>query len=65
MPEDEPETYAGDTFDAMPFVIEHLALGLNPYPRADGAAFTEISTAPKETSALNRALEAWSNKKQP
>ena len=65
MPEDEPETYAGDSFDAMPFVIEHLALGLNPYPRKDGAEFEDTNTAPLETSALNRALEAWSNKKTP
>jgi hypothetical protein len=65
MPEDEPETYAGDQFDAMPYVIEHLALGLNPYPRAEGAAFVEIDNAPEETSALTRALEAWANKKTP
>jgi hypothetical protein len=64
-PEDEPETYAGDVFDAMPFVIEHLALGLDPYPRADGAEFVEIETAPQETSALTRALEAWAGKKTP
>ncbi len=62
-PEDEPEPYTGDQFDAMPYVIEHLALGLNPYPRASGAAFVEIETAPQETSALTRALEAWTNKK--
>jgi Large ribosomal RNA subunit accumulation protein YceD len=63
MPEDEPETYAGDEFDAMPFVIEHLALGLDPYPRAKGAAFADYEPAPQETSALTRALEAWTNKK--
>jgi uncharacterized metal-binding protein YceD (DUF177 family) len=62
-PEDEPEIYSGDSFDVMPFVIEHLALGLDPYPRSNGAAFTEIETAPEETSALTRALEAWANKK--
>ena len=64
-PEDEPEIYAGDIFNAMPFVIEHLALGLDPYPRSAGAAFVEIETAPQETSALTRALEAWANKKAP
>ena len=62
-PDDEPDTYAGDIFDAMPFVIEHLALGLDPYPRSDGAEFVEIETAPRETSALTRALEAWAGKK--
>jgi hypothetical protein len=62
-PEDEPETYAGDDFDAMPLVIEHLALGLNPYPRASGATFAETDASVAETSALTRALEAWSNKK--
>jgi hypothetical protein len=35
--EDEPETWTGDTVDVMSFVIEHLALGINPYPRAEGA----------------------------
>ncbi len=62
-PEDEPETYADDTFDAMPFVVEHLALGLNPYPRAPGAEFVETDGPVKETSALTRALEAWAVKK--
>ncbi|MGL4404312.1 MAG: DUF177 domain-containing protein [Notoacmeibacter sp.] len=62
-PEDEPETYAGDAFDAMPFVIEHLALGLDPYPRAADAAFAEIEAKTEETSALTRALQAWSAKK--
>jgi hypothetical protein len=64
-PEDEPETYNGDVFDAMPFVIEHLALGLNPYPRAQGAEFVETDAPVKETSALTRALEAWTAKKTP
>jgi uncharacterized metal-binding protein YceD (DUF177 family) len=62
-PEDEPETYAGDIFDAMPFVIEHLALGLNPYPRAPDAAFVAVEVAAEEPSALTRALEAWAAKK--
>lgn len=62
-PEDEPEIYTGDQFDAMPVVIEHLALGLDPYPRAQGAAFAESGAPVKETSALTRALEAWSRKK--
>jgi uncharacterized metal-binding protein YceD (DUF177 family) len=64
-PEDEPETYVGDQFDAMPFVIEHVALGLDPYPRAPGATFAESDAPTKETSALTRALEAWAVKKQP
>ena len=63
-PEDEPETYTGDYFDALPIVIEHLALGLDPYPRAPGAAFAETDALPEEPSALTRALEAWSTKKQ-
>ena len=63
-PEDEPESYEGDSFDAMPFVIEHLALGLNPYPRAADAVFTEMDMKAEETSALTRALEAWAAKKE-
>ena len=62
-PEDEPEIYTGDQFDAMPLVIEHLALGLDPYPRAPGAAFAETDAPPEEPSALTRALAAWSVKK--
>jgi uncharacterized metal-binding protein YceD (DUF177 family) len=63
-PEDEPEIYAGDQFDAMPIIIEHLALGLDPYPRVPGAEFAETTGKVEETSALTRALEAWANKKQ-
>jgi uncharacterized metal-binding protein YceD (DUF177 family) len=62
-PEDEPEIYAGDVFDAMPLVIEHLALALDIYPRAPGATFEESELPAKETSALTRALEAWAVKK--
>lgn len=63
LPEDEPETFSGDTFDAMPFVIEHLALGLDPYPRSNGVEFAETNAAPAESSTLTRALEAWALKK--
>ena len=65
MPEDEPETYGGDSFDAMPFVIEHLALGLDPYPRALDATFVEPEEIKEEPSALTRALAAWALKKTP
>jgi uncharacterized protein len=36
--EDPPEPLIGDAADLGPVVTEHLALGLDPYPRAPGAA---------------------------
>lgn len=62
-PEDEPETYAGDEVDFMLYAVEHLALGLNPYPRSNDATFLETEISAQEPSALTRALQAWSAKK--
>ncbi|MCU0830193.1 MAG: DUF177 domain-containing protein [Rhizobiaceae bacterium] len=64
-PEDEPECFAGDTFDAGPLVIEHMALGLDPYPRAPGATFDEAAVAalqPEDESPMARALRQWGKK---
>lgn len=62
-PEEEAEVYSGDEIDFMPFAIEHLALGLNPYPRSNDAVFVETEISAPEPSALMRALQAWSAKK--
>lgn len=37
--EDIPETFAGDAIDAGAAVSEFVALAIDPYPRAPGAAF--------------------------
>lgn len=37
--EDLPDPLTGETIDLGAIVVEHLALGLDPYPRADGAVF--------------------------
>jgi hypothetical protein len=57
-PDDAPETFTGDTVDVWPYVAEHFALGLNPYPRKPGAAFAEAGQAEPE-GALARALRQW------
>jgi Large ribosomal RNA subunit accumulation protein YceD len=67
--EDEPETWEGDTVDVMGFVIEHLALGINPYPRADGVGIhddspNDVAQPGAETSALARALLKWGEKRR-
>lgn len=37
--EDPPEELAGDSVDIGAFVVEHLALALDPFPRKPGAVF--------------------------
>jgi uncharacterized metal-binding protein YceD (DUF177 family) len=62
-PEDEPELYSTDPFDAAPLIIEHFALGLDPYPRKPGADFTEAQkaalAADADESPMARALRQW------
>lgn len=36
--EDEPEPIEGDSIDIGELVVQHLALALDPYPRAEGAS---------------------------
>lgn len=45
---DGPEPLEGDTIDVGALVAEHLALGLDPYPRKPGAAFEDIVDGPDE-----------------
>lgn len=37
--DDPPDVIAGDAIDVGGYVVEHLALSLDPYPRKPGAAF--------------------------
>jgi len=39
--DDIPDTYQGDKIELGVLVLEHLALGLNPYPQAEGAVLAE------------------------
>ena len=39
--DDIPDTYQGDKIELGVLVLEHLALGLNPYPQAEGAVLEE------------------------
>lgn len=41
--EDIPDTYSGENIQLGALVLEHLALGLNPYPQAEGAEISEWS----------------------
>jgi uncharacterized metal-binding protein YceD (DUF177 family) len=45
--DDIPETYAGDRIEFGSVLAEALALGLNPYPRAEGASFESFDTDPE------------------
>ena len=44
-PDDAPEPLEGDVVDVGAVVAEHLALGLDPYPRKPGVQFEEIVDA--------------------
>lgn len=44
--EDLPDPLTGDSIDLGAVVVEHLALGLDPYPRADGAIFEVADDGP-------------------
>ncbi len=46
--EDPPEPLDGDQIDVGAVVAEHLALALNPYPRAPGAVFEDAQTAEED-----------------
>jgi hypothetical protein len=42
---DDPEVFDGRTVDLGAIAVEHVALGLDPYPRAPGASFDPGLTA--------------------
>lgn len=54
--DDPPDVVEGDVIDVGAYVIEHLALSLDPYPRKPGAAF-DYQPPAEETSPF-AALKA-------
>jgi uncharacterized protein len=52
--EDPPERLEGDVVDVGAIVLEHFALGIDPYPRAPGAVFepAEEEDEPSPFAAL-------------
>ena len=43
---DIPETFTGDRIDLGAYLTEIVGLALDPYPRAEGAEFTDTDTDP-------------------
>jgi len=48
--EEPPEILETGSFDAGEAVVQHLVLGLDPYPRKPGVEFAEIAEEPQKTS---------------
>jgi len=61
--EDPPEPFDGHTIDLGALVTEYLALGISPYPRADGASvpekFSPTEPEPEEKRNVFQALARW------
>jgi hypothetical protein len=55
--EDPPDEAAGDGVDASAYVVETLALSLDPFPRKPGAVFE--SPEPTESTSPFAALAGW------
>lgn len=49
---DPPEVLEGDQIDVTGYVIEHLALEIDPFPRKPGASF-DYEPPPEETSPFS------------
>lgn len=45
--DDAPETFSGDTIDVGQIAEEFFALGINPYPRKAGAAWSAATSEPE------------------
>lgn len=48
---DPPDTWSGPSLDLGAVVLEHLALAIDPYPRAPGAALDASAAEDGETAA--------------
>lgn len=46
---DPPDLFDGETLDLGAVAMEHLSLGIDPYPRAEDAAFDGFEAAPQAT----------------
>lgn len=55
--DDVPDTFSGDRIDLGEALTEILALGLDPYPREEGAVFGEIDTDPDPAAARPSPFE--------
>lgn len=53
---DPPDVLEGDTIDLAAYLIEHLALAIDPFPRKPGAVFDYVPETPEESpfAALKR-----------
>ena len=58
---DAPDILDGDTIDVTAYVVEHLALEIDPFPRKPGAVFEY--EAPKEETSPFAALKALTDPK--
>lgn len=56
--EDAPEPMVGNRIDIGELTAQHLSLGLDPYPRAQSAAFEGYGEAPEEEAAAAEPEEA-------
>lgn len=54
--EDPPEPLESDTLDIGAIALEHFVLGIDPYPRAPGAAFAPVEEADEEERSPFAAL---------
>ena len=60
--DDMPECLEGDEIDMGEIVVEHLGLGLDPYPRCSGVEFTaEDDEDPAKTSPFAVLRDLKSN----
>ena len=50
--DDPPDVLEGDAIDLSAYVLEHLALEIDPFPRRPGAVF-EAPPAPRESSPFD------------
>jgi len=48
--DDLPDYFGGQEVDFTDFLMEHLALGIDPYPRAPGAVVPDVNDPPESTS---------------
>lgn len=56
--EDPPDVVEGDAIDLAAYVVEHLALALDPFPRKPGVAFEPPQDAtPESPFAVLKALK--------
>lgn len=46
---DPPDVLEGDTFDLAAYLVEHLALAIDPFPRKPGAVFDYQPDKPEES----------------